>query len=325
MSDRDMTEKRSPQVPAARAATYEEVKAEYKFYFNIVKRRKWWFLISLAIILLGIVSLVLQGLNFGVDFTGGTLINMRFDQPVTQAQVSAALESVGLAGTVQLAPDGQNAIIRTDSLSEEKRSQLLTALGDVASFDQKNFQEESVGPAMGKELRFNAILSLSIAAVLMLIYIAFRFQLLFAISGIVALFHDILIVIAFFSIFQWDVNATFVAAVLTVFGYSINDTVVIFDRIRENEGRMKKRDDYEEMVEKSIWQTMRRSINTAITVLIVLLALLIFGGESIKTFTVAMTIGVISGVYSSVFIASPLLLELKKRFGVRGKRSVKTA
>jgi preprotein translocase SecF subunit len=166
---------------------------------------------------------------------------------------------------------------------------------------------------MGKELTQNALLALGIAAVLMLIYIGFRFQIAFAVSGILALLHDIIVVVGLFSIFQWSVDSTFVAAILTIFGYSINDTVVIFDRIRENETRMKRGDSYEDMVDKSVWQTMGRSIKTVLTVIIALLCLLILGGESLRTFALAMLIGVVSGAYSSIFNASQILVEIKNR------------
>jgi len=147
----------------------------------------------------------------------------------------------------------------------------------------------------------------------MLGYIAFRFQWIYAVAAILALLHDVFVVLGLFSLFQWQIDASFVAAILTVFGYSINDTVVIFDRIRENEGRMRRTDSYEAMVDKSVWQSMRRSINTALTVLIALLALYFLGGESTKTFSLAMLIGVFSGAYSSIFIASQLVVELKLR------------
>lgn len=300
--------------PAEHAATYQEVQKLHPLYFNIVKRRYWWFAISLLLLIPGIISLFMQGLNLGIDFKGGTMLDIKFSKPVSQTAITDTMKSVGLEGPVQLSNNDTSALIRTSSLEENQRNQLLSAIqSQVGDFDKSTLKEDQVGPSMGKELTQNALLALSISAVLMLIYIGFRFQLVFAISGIMALLHDVLVVVGLFSIFQWQVDSTFVAAILTIFGYSINDTVVIFDRIRENENRMKRGESYEDMVDKSIWQTMGRSIKTVLTVIIALLCLLILGGESLHTFALAMLIGVCAGAYSSIFNASQILVEIKNR------------
>jgi len=301
--------------PAAKAVTYDEVKKMHRFYFDIVHKRKWWFIFSSILIIVGVLSLFTRGLNLGIDYTGGTMFDMTFNKTVSQTEITKTLDSLGLEGHVQLTalPDGKTeALIRTAALEEEQRNALLTGLStNVGEFDKSTLKEDKVGPAMGEELKANALLALGVAAILMLIYIAVRFQWIYAVSGVLALLHDILIVLGLFSLFQWQIDASFVAAILTVFGYSINDTVVIFDRIRENEGRMRRSDSYEEMVDKSVWQSMRRSINTVMTVLIALFALYFFGGESTKSFSLTMLIGVIFGAYSSIFIASQLVVELK--------------
>lgn len=295
------------------SATYEEVQKLHRLYFNIVRKRYWWFAISLLIIIPGIISVFMQGLNLGIDFKGGTMLDVAFNQPVTQSAITDTMKSVGLEGPVQLSDNNTSALIRTEALEEGKRSELLTALeSKVGPFNKESLKEDKVGPAMGQELTRNALYALVIAMGMMIIYITFRFQFVYAISAILALLHDVLIVVGIFSIFQWEVDATFVAAILTIVGYSINDTVIIFDRIRENEPKMKRGDSYEDMVDKSIWQTMRRSVNTVATVLIALLALFILGGESTRLFTLAMLIGVFSGAYSSIFIASQILVEFKK-------------
>lgn len=293
-------------------ATYDEVKKIHPLYFSIVKKRFWWFAISLLIIIPGIISFIIQGLNLGIDYKGGTMLDLTFDQAVTQSAISDTMKSVGLEGPVQLSDGDTTALIRTGALEEGKRNELLAALETkVGTFDKMSVKEDLVGPAMGQELTRNAIYALLIAMGMMIIYITFRFQFVFAISAILALFHDVLVVVGVFSLFQWEIDATFVAAVLTIVGYSINDTVVIFDRIRENEPKMKRADSYEDMVDKSIWQTMRRSINTVVTVLIALLSVFILGGESTRMFSLAMLIGVFTGAYSSIFIASQILLEVK--------------
>lgn len=294
------------------AATYEEVQKLHPLYFNVVKKRYWWFALSLLIIIPGIVSLFMRGLNLGIDFTGGTMLDIAFNKAVTQSVVTDTLKSVGLEGQVQLSNGDKSALIRTSALEETKRDQLLAALQKkVGDYDKKTLKEDKVGPAMGQELTRNAFYALIIAMGLMIAYITIRFQFVFAISGIIALLHDVLVVVGLFSLFQWEIDSTFVAAVLTIFGYSINDTVVIFDRIRENETKMRRGDNYEDMVDKSIWQTMRRSINTVVTVLIALFSVFILGGESTRVFSLAMLIGVFSGAYSSIFNASQILVEIK--------------
>lgn len=293
-------------------ATYDEVQKLHPLYFNIVKKRYWWFAISLLIIIPGIISFVMQGLNLGIDFKGGTMLEVTFKKDVTQAAITDTMKSVGLEGIVQLSNGDTAALIRTEALEESKRNELLTAFeSQVGEYDKTSLKEDKVGPSMGQELTRNAIYALFIAMGMMIIYITIRFQFIFAISGILALFHDVLVVVGIFSLFQWEIDSTFVAAILTIVGYSINDTVIIFDRIRENEAKMKRADAYEDMVDKSIWQTMRRSINTVVTVLIALLSVFVLGGESTRMFSLAMLIGVFTGAYSSIFIASQILLEVK--------------
>jgi preprotein translocase subunit SecF len=295
-------------------AYYDEVKKQYPLYFNIVKKRYWWFAISLLIIIPGIISFFMQGLNLGIDYKGGSMLDLTFNQTVKQSAISDTLNSVGLGGSVQLSDGDTTALIRTEALDEGKRSELLTALeSQVGAFDKANLKEDLVGPAMGQELVINSIYALLIAFGLMIVYITFRFRFDFAACGILGLVHDVLVVVGIFSLFQWEIDATFVAAILTIVGYSINDTIVIFDRIRENEPKMRRSDNYEDMVDKSIWQNMRRSINTSVTVLLALLALFILGGESTKMFSLAMIIGVFSGAYSSIFVVSQLYLEIRKR------------
>lgn len=325
MADKDKNiSKTNTPTPAHATATYEEVQKMHPLYFNIVRKRYWWFAISLIIIIPGIISLFTRGLNLGIDFTGGSMYDIKFVKPTTQAAITDTLKSVNLQGHIQLSSDNVTALIRTDALDEDQRNNMLAALEkNVGSYDKSSLKEDKVGPAIGQELTSNAFKALIISSILMLIYISIRFQFAFAISGIIALLHDILVTVGLFSIFQWQVDSTFVAAILTIFGYSINDTVVIFDRIRENENRLRRGESYEDMVDKSVWQTMGRSIKTVLTVLIALLAILILGGESTRTFALAMLIGVASGAYSSIFNASQILVEIKLR--LKSKRGVKAS
>lgn len=307
----------TPHTSASHHETYDEVQKLHPLYFNIVKKRYWWFALSLLVIIPGVISLFVQGLNLGIDFTGGTMLDIPFNKSVTQTAITDTMKSVGLEGTVQLTNNTQ-ALIRTTALDEDQRAKLLDAIQkNVGDYNKANIKEDKVGPAIGQELTKNAILSLIIAMGLMIVYITIRFQFAYAISGILALLHDVLITVGLFSLFRWQIDASFVAAILTIFGYSINDTVVIFDRVRENELRMKRGQTYEDMVDKSIWQTMRRSINTVVTVLIALFSVFILGGESTRIFSLAMLIGVFSGCYSSIFNASQILVEIKHRMGPR--------
>lgn len=303
--------------PAAGVASYDQVKQESKLYFNIVKKRYIWFALSAVMMLVSIISLVVQGLNLGIDFTGGTMLDIKFNHQVTQARITDSLKAVGISGHVQLSQGDTEAIIRTQALQPEQRDSLLASIREIAGdFDSENLKEDLVGPAIGAELRSNALKALIVATILILAYVSLRFRLIYAVGGILALLHDIILMLGIFSIFQFQIEAAFIAAMLTVFGYSINDTVVIYDRMRENEKRLKKRDSYEDMVDKSIWQNMGRNVMTTLTMLIALFAILIFGGATTKLFALAMIIGVITGVYSSVFLASQIVIELKNRFKV---------
>ncbi|MDA8441687.1 MAG: protein translocase subunit SecF [Peptococcaceae bacterium] len=290
---------------------------EKRFFwqFPIVKLRYWWFAISLLVIIPGVISLFLHGLNLGIDFTGGSVFNLTFNTPVTQTEISSALQSVGLPdSTVQLSmQNGKSvALIRTKSLDETLRSKALAAIqAKTGPYDPSQYSEDKVGPSIGQEITQNAIIALLIAFAGMILYLTIRFEFVFGVSAVAAIFHDVLVVLGLFSIFRWEIDASFVAAILTVVGYSINDTVVIFDRIRENQEKLRRGDSYEDMVEKSVWQTMARSINTVLTVLITLFAIFLLGGESTRIFSLAMLIGVFSGAYSSIFNASQILVELK--------------
>ncbi len=292
----------------------------FSWQFPIVKLRYWWFALSLLIIIPGIISLAMHGLNQGIDFTGGSMFDITFTKQVTQADISKVLDSAGLTNSqVQLTegqlPDGtkvSKALIKTKPLEESERDNMLNTLENkVAPFDRKNLKEDKVGPAIGQELRNDALLALLIASAGMILYLTIRFEFVYGISAVIAIIHDVLVVLGLFSIFRWEIDSSFVAAILTVVGYSINDTVVIFDRIRENAEKLKRGDSYEDMVERSVWQTMGRSINTVVTVLITLFAIFLLGGESTRIFSLAMLIGVFSGAYSSIFNASQILVEFK--------------
>ena len=275
-----------------------------------IKRRKVFYIISLLIIIPGLVSLVMNGLNLGIDFTGGSIVQVQMDSSVRSAQVRSVLKEIGME-RADVSKSGNQFLIRTTELDQEQTRQLLDAL--ESKFKNVEFlSAESVGAAIGKELTNKAILAVIIAAFAMLIYITIRFEWTFGVAAIVSEIHDVLFVLGLFSLFQWEINTSFIAAILTVVGYSINDTIVIFDRIRENL-RMKRKEDYANLVNRSITQSLNRSINTVLTSLFALVALLVFGGGNIRYFILAMVIGFVVGCYSSIFVASPVWYDIKNR------------
>ena len=286
--------------------------------FDIAKKSKMWFIISLLVIIPGLISMATRGFNFGIDFTGGTIIDLKFEQPVNIAQIRESLKPYGLDGsTIQLSGDtsdvetSTDVMIRTIDLEENDRKAVMASIrSSVGNYEV--MREEKVGATIGGELITNAVMALVISWGLIILYIAYRFEFRFGIAAVIALVHDILIVLAFFSFTQRQIDSSFVAALLTIVGYSINDTIVIFDRIRENlKLHFRRGGDINEIVNRSIYQTLTRSLYTVFTCLFTVLALYFFGGETTKDFAFALIVGFASGCYSSIFIASPLWLTLR--------------
>ncbi|MCI7539930.1 MAG: protein translocase subunit SecF [Veillonellaceae bacterium] len=281
--------------------------------FDISGHRTWWFLLSSIIIIAGIVCMVVRGFNFGIDFTGGTIIDLKFDQPVTIADVRTSLGKYGLDGsTIQLSgaqsdvTASEDVMIRTTDLEEDQRKEIMATLkDDVGSYTV--LREEKVGATIGGELITNAVEALLISWVLIIAYVAYRFEWKFGVAAVLALVHDILIVLGVFALTQRQIDSSFIAALLTIVGYSINDTIVIFDRIRENlKLHFRRGGDIDVLVNTSIYQTLTRSLYTVFTVMFTTLALYFFGGETTKDFAFALLVGFGCGCYSSIFIASPL-------------------
>jgi len=279
--------------------------------FNFMQHRKIWYIISLLVILPGLFSMVTRGFNLGIDFIGGNLVEVRLEQDVKIEQVRSVVEGLGYAASNNVQKSGtSDYLIRTRELTEEESATLISTLEQKVG-EVNLLRNDRVEPVVGREITINAILSLLVAAALMLVYITFRFEFKQGVAAVTAILHDVLVVLGIFSIFQIEVNSALVAAILTIIGYSINDTIVIFDRIRENLRMRKKRETLEDLVNVSLWQTLARSINTVMTVLFVLLALYFLGGTTIKTFVLALLIGVTTGMYSSMFNASPIWVDLK--------------
>lgn len=292
-----------------------------KIPFDIMKRSKIWFAISLLLIIPGIFCMFTKGFNFGIDFTGGTIIEMRFEQPVNLPQIREVLKPYGLDNaTIQLSGESSNVeaseevMVRTVDLEENDRKAVMASFKEQVG-PYTVLREEKVGATIGGELITDAVLATVISWVLIILYVSYRFEWRFGLAAIAALVHDILIVLSIFSFTQKQVDSSFIAAVLTIIGYSINDTIVIFDRIRENmKLHFRKGGDLNELANRSVFQTLTRSMYTVFTCLFTTFALYWFGGETTKDFAFALIIGFFSGCYSSIFIASPLWIVLKHKF-----------
>ncbi len=283
---------------------------------DLVTHRKKFFMFSAIIALVGIIVLFIFGLNLGVDFVSGTRLDVLLGEEFNEQAVHEVMDPFGYDTIIRAG--GQNndmAVIRfTETIDKDKVEEIKNAF--VTKFgDTVDLQESKVNPDVARDLAVNAILAVLYASIGIIIYVSIRFEWRFAIAAIVALLHDAFLVITIFSILRLEVDIVFIAAILTIVGYSINDTIVIFDRIRENMklAKIKTFADIERVVNQSLLQTMSRSINTVLTVLIATTALYIFAGEGIRNFALALFIGLVFGAYSSIFIASQLWLVLKEK------------
>jgi preprotein translocase subunit SecF len=284
---------------------------------NYMKYAKTWIALSILLTVAGMATFYFRGLNTGIDFKGGLVADVRFEKVLTQAEVTAAVKSsVGGEPTVQQAaiPGGDATksefIIRTQELTPEQQTKLFTDLATLAKFEP--ISEEHVSASISSELTQLGALAIAIAALLQIIYLAIRFQVKFGITAVAALLHDLVITVGLVSIFRVQVNSAFIAAILTILGYSMNDTVIVFDRIRENLRNRSKNETIEDLTTRSIQEVVTRSIYTVVTVQITLVAMLLFGGASIWDMAMTLFIGVTSGMYSSIFIAAALWLYWQK-------------
>ncbi len=293
---------------------------------KIISRKKIWFTISGALVLMSIGFLFVWGLNFGIDFVGGSVLNVEFEKSIPPVvEINEALKDIGLKSLIVQPTNGKEVILRFQNIEENTHIKVLTSLNNINTekYGKVNeLQFNAVGPSVGNTLKkksFNAVVLVILAIIF---YIAFAFRKVskpiaswkYGITAVIALFHDCLIVLGVFSVlghyYGVEINATFIAAILTVLGYSVNDTIVVFDRIREN--LPKSEDDFAGTINTSINQTISRSINTSLTTILALVAILFWGGSSIHSFVLALTLGVFVGTYSSIFLASPILILWKE-------------
>ena len=291
-----------------------------KSNIDFISKRKFAYSFSLLLILASVGSLFTQGLNFGIDFSGGTLVQVRFPAPPDLKQIRKALSGLNLGDVViQEFGAAEEILIRvekqvTGADAQSKLSQrIVEALAPVAGDKGVDMRRvEFVGPQVGAELTEKGIMAVLYSMVAILVYVAWRFEFRFAYGAVLALIHDIGITIGFFSLMQKEFTLVVVAALLTVIGYSLNDTIVVYDRIREEMKRFKSKD-LPFIINEAVNRTLSRTLITSMTTLLVLVALLIFGGEVIHDFALTLFLGVIIGTYSSVFVASPIVLLLERK------------
>ncbi|SDC18493.1 preprotein translocase subunit SecF [Melghirimyces thermohalophilus] len=299
------------------------------YKLDFVKHRKWFMLSSAVFLVAGLLSLMFQGLNLGVDFVSGTRVDVNIGQAYNLEVAKDYLEELGYNS-----PDARKAGTNDDILVF-RTSQVLSPdeVGEIEKKFQAEYNknvgvnEQKVDPVIGRELARNAIISVLLAALAIILYITIRFEYRFGVSAVIALLHDALFVIGMFSIFQWEVDLVFIAAILTIVGYSINDTIVIYDRIRENMNFNKPKtwDELKKTVNDSIGQVLVRSLSTSFTTVFAATALFIFGGESIRYFSLALLMGLAAGTYSSIFIASQIWITWKWRSMAKEKMKAQTA
>lgn len=299
---------------------------------NIIGKKYWYFIFSLIIIIPGLISLFLWGLHLSIDFTGGSRLTYQVKSDKKEGISSQLINIINKQGVQvgSIQRGGEDVyIVRTKPLDQKIHQQIKEAITKNIKGAQE-ISSETIGPTIGSETTNNAIKAVILACLLIVLYIAWAFRKLpkpassfrFGICTIVALAHDILVVVGVFSIlghfFKVEVDSLFVTALLTILGFSVHDTIVVFDRIRENLRRMVGLS-FSQIVNDSILQTLGRSLNTSLTVLLVLFTLLLFGGESIRWFVVALLVGIASGTYSSIFNAAPLLVVWEEKFAKKGE------
>lgn len=288
---------------------------------DTIKKRKIFYSISLIIIIIGLVMMATKGLNYGIDFTGGTSIQIKIGKTLTVDQAKGIMNEYDKDASVIHVGNAKDEIIikSNKDLNNDQVNEVIDKFADEFDIKEKEFKTEKFVSTMGSEIKKKALISSLIAALLMLVYITWRFEFKFAIAAIVALLHDVLIMLSVYAIFRIPANSAFIAAILTILGYSINDTIVIFDRIRE-ETRLNPRSSVEDTINLSIKKSLTRTINTSITTLVAVVVLYIVGVEDVRVLALPLIFGIISGTYSSLFIASPIWYGLKNRENLKTRK-----
>ena len=301
--------------------------------FNFIGRRRWAYIVSIAITLIGLAALATKGLHYDIDFTGGTLVQVRFEQPPSVATIRAGLTRIKLGESIiQQFGDPREFIIRmplTTTSSEELAKRMEGALKQESSLGNFEIRRvEFVGPQVGKELQWQAIQAVLYGLIGILVYIALRFDLKGGVAAVVAVFHDVLVCLGAISLMHREFSLPVLAALLTIIGYSVNDTIVAYDRLRENRGKTSARGrPFPDQMNDAVNQTLSRTILTALTVFFSTAILLFFGGKTLEDFAFVLFVGVITGTYSTTYVAAALVVDwtlyVEGRLDARKKRVTK--
>ena len=302
--------------------------------YNFIGKRKWAYIVSIAITLIALLSLATKGLHYDIDFTGGTLVQVRFEQPPSVAAIRAGLTRIKLGESIiQQFGDPREYIIRmplTSTTSEELAKRMEAALKQESSLGSFEIRRvEFVGPQVGKELQWQAVQAVFVGLVGILLYIALRFDLKGGVAAVVAVFHDVLVCLGAISLTGREFSLPVLAALLTIIGFSVNDTIVAYDRLRENRGKfVPKGKTFAEQMNDAVNQTLSRTVLTSLTVFLSAAILLFFGGKTLEDFAFVLFVGVITGTYSTTYVAAALVVDwtryVEGRVG-RGKKAVAKA
>lgn len=286
---------------------------------DFVKHWKIWFILSAALLVISLFGIFVRGLNYGIDFTGGVQFDLKFAHAITTTQVSHVLDTQHLtqSSVVYIGRGHRQVLITTPTISEQERSVVLSQMKTVAPYQE--ISSTRVSSIIGQQTERTAVLAVLIATVAIILYITIRFEFRFAVAGIIALLLDVIVTVGLIGLIHVVLTTYFIMAVLTIFGYSMNDRIIVFDRIRENLHRQKKNEPLDDVVNKSLNQVLVRSINTSTTVMLALAALLVLGGSSLRDFSLTMLLGVFIGTFTSLFIASPVWWLWRKRDDARRK------
>lgn len=288
---------------------------------QIIPKRKFYFSISLILILISIIAIVFNyitiksPLNYGLDFTGGTILDLKFEKTPTVSEAREILKEFGYGSSViQVTQDGRLIVrINQKNLTPEEREKIFAKLEEMfGKLDRENLRLSSIGPTISNELKRSGIIALLIGLSFIFVYITLRFQFRFAVVTILALIHDTIITVGLLALIRQQVNSPFIGALLAIIAYSVQDSVVVLDRVRENLKILKNKYSYDDIINISIQQSFTRSINTSITTLLAIIAILIFGGSTIRDFSFTLLFGITAGTYSSIFIAAPFLVVWNK-------------
>lgn len=294
---------------------------------KVIENRKIWFTISIILIVIGIGFVGYRGFNFGIDFKGGTLIQINVNKDFNKADTDKIVEKYVKANEFETTKANNKELdirINRDAITNENATKLFNDIKDKYKLkDSDLISRETIGASVGSDLINKAVVSLLVSVILMLAFIAYRFEFKFGVAAIIALLHDVLITLSVYAIGNLPINTPFIAAILTIIGYSIADTIVIFDRIRENQKKMRGKE-LIEVTDASISQTVGRSICTVTTTVVTIACVHIFV-PSVREFTIPILVGIISGCYSSIFIASPIWFLLKKRSNKKRKTLTKVS